>query len=88
MVMISEKKKDPLHIKVPPPRVMKAKRPMKEVKEARDPEYKTIELDVSEWESVKLMKRSDIKPEDIVKKDFKESAGTEKREKEAVEAAA
>ncbi|PIO58812.1 hypothetical protein TELCIR_19743, partial [Teladorsagia circumcincta] len=84
------KKKEPLHIKVPPPRVMKAKRPMKEVKEARDPEYKTIELDVSEWESVKLMKRSDIKPEDIVKKDFKEvrSAGNEKREKEAVEAAA
>ncbi|KAK6012016.1 hypothetical protein OSTOST_22843 [Ostertagia ostertagi] len=45
---------------------------MKEVKEAKDPEYKTIELDASEWESVKIMKRSDIKPEDIVKKEFKE----------------
>ncbi|KAK5980214.1 hypothetical protein GCK32_010310 [Trichostrongylus colubriformis] len=83
---LKEKKKEPLHIKVPPPRVMKAKRPMKEVKEAKDPEYKTIAMDNSEWESAKVLKRSDIKPEDIQKKEFKETAGTDKRV--AVEAAA
>ncbi|KJH53585.1 hypothetical protein DICVIV_00013 [Dictyocaulus viviparus] len=68
---VEEKKKEPLHIKVPPPRVMKAKRPMKEVRSARDPEYKTLELDISEWESVKILKRSELNPDDFNKKDSK-----------------
>ncbi|EYC18611.1 hypothetical protein Y032_0027g1611 [Ancylostoma ceylanicum] len=55
----------------------KAKRPMKEVRSARDPEYKTLELDISEWESVKIMKRSEINPDDIVKKEFKDVAAAE-----------
>uniref|UniRef100_A0A7I4Y6K1 Uncharacterized protein n=1 Tax=Haemonchus contortus TaxID=6289 RepID=A0A7I4Y6K1_HAECO len=87
-VLKKEKKKEPLHIKVPPPRVLKAKRSMNEVKEAKDPEYKTLELDSSEWESAKIMKRSDLKTEDIEKKEFVEPAGQEKQEKEVVEAAA
>ncbi|KAK6757805.1 hypothetical protein RB195_015556 [Necator americanus] len=77
------KPKTPLHIKVPPPRVMKAKRPMHEKRDAHDPEYKTLELDISEWESVKIMKRSEI--------DNKENEGNapvEKKNVEAVEAAA
>ncbi|VDM60125.1 unnamed protein product [Angiostrongylus costaricensis] len=49
----------------------KAKRPMEKVRSSRDPEYKTLELDISEWESVKIMKRSEINPEDFVKKDCK-----------------
>ncbi|KHJ75600.1 hypothetical protein OESDEN_24784, partial [Oesophagostomum dentatum] len=62
-----EKTKEPLHIKVPPPRIMKARRPMREVRSARDPEYKTLELDMSEWESVKIMKRSEINLDDTKK---------------------
>ncbi|CAJ0588106.1 unnamed protein product [Cylicocyclus nassatus] len=80
-----EKPKEPLHIKVPPPRIIKAKRPMNQKRSATDPEYKTLELDVSEWESVKIMKRSDIKDEDIEKKEFKSNIPTRKA---AVEVAA
>ena len=40
---------------------------MREIRSARDPEYKTLELDISEWESVKIMKRSDINLEDMKK---------------------
>ncbi|XGW09142.1 hypothetical protein V3C99_011449 [Haemonchus contortus] len=86
--VLKVKKKQPLHIKVPPPRVMKAKRPMTEKKEAKDPEYKTLELENSEWESAVIVKRSDIKTEDIERKEFVEPAGQERQEKEAVEAAA
>ncbi|EYC18614.1 hypothetical protein Y032_0027g1612 [Ancylostoma ceylanicum] len=66
-----EKPKEPLHIKVPPPRVLKARRAMKEVRSARDPEYKTLELDISEWESVKIMKKSEINMDEIVRKEYK-----------------
>ncbi|VDM63083.1 unnamed protein product [Angiostrongylus costaricensis] len=40
---------------------------MKEVRSARDPEYKTLDLDISEWESVKIVKRSEINPKEILK---------------------
>uniref|UniRef100_A0A0K0CZ55 Uncharacterized protein n=1 Tax=Angiostrongylus cantonensis TaxID=6313 RepID=A0A0K0CZ55_ANGCA len=55
----------------------KAKRPMEKVRSPRDPEYKTLELDISEWESVKIMKRSEINPEDFVKKDCKVDGKTQ-----------
>lgn len=44
---------------------------MKEVKEARDPAYKTLEPDFSDWESVKIIKKSEFNPDDL-KKDFKQ----------------
>ncbi|KAL6744447.1 hypothetical protein Aduo_017381 [Ancylostoma duodenale] len=66
-----EKPKEPLHIKVPPPRVLKAKRAMKEVRSSRDPEYKTLELDISEWESAKIMRKSEINMDEIVRKEYK-----------------
>ncbi|KAK6757802.1 hypothetical protein RB195_015555 [Necator americanus] len=65
--MKEEKQKEPLHIEVPPPRILKAKRTMKEVRSARDPEYRTLELDMSEWESGKIMKRSEVNLEDLKK---------------------
>ncbi|CAJ0588110.1 unnamed protein product [Cylicocyclus nassatus] len=51
------------------PSKRKAKRPMIEVRSARDPEYKTIQLDASEWESVKLYKRSEINLEEFLKQE-------------------
>ncbi|WKY12782.1 hypothetical protein Q1695_003964 [Nippostrongylus brasiliensis] len=60
-----EEKKDSQPIKIRPPRVIKARRPMKEVKEARDPEYKTLEPDFSDWDSVKLLKKSEINMEEL-----------------------
>lgn len=41
---------------------------MKEVRSARDPEYKTLELDMSEWESAKIMKKTEINMDDFEKK--------------------
>ncbi|KAK6757801.1 hypothetical protein RB195_015555 [Necator americanus] len=49
--MKEEKQKEPLHIEVPPPRILKAKRTMKEVRSARDPEYRTLELDMKRAEN-------------------------------------
>lgn len=46
----------------------KARRAMKEVRSARDPEYKTLELDMSEWESAKIMKKTEINMDDFEKK--------------------
>ncbi|RCN25777.1 hypothetical protein ANCCAN_28508 [Ancylostoma caninum] len=66
-----ERPKEPLHIKVPPPRVLKAKRAMKEVRSARDPEYKTLELDISEWESAKIMRKSELHMDEIDRKEYK-----------------
>ncbi|KAK6757806.1 hypothetical protein RB195_015556 [Necator americanus] len=57
----NQQAKTPLRIKVPPPRVLKARRRIKVVRDPRDPEYKTLEPDFSEWESVKIMKRSEFK---------------------------
>ncbi|KAJ1353336.1 hypothetical protein KIN20_009942 [Parelaphostrongylus tenuis] len=43
---------------------------MEKMRSAYDPEYKTLELDISEWESVKILKRSEINSNDL-KKDAK-----------------
>ncbi|CAJ0598299.1 unnamed protein product [Cylicocyclus nassatus] len=63
-----EKSDEPLHIKVPPPRIMKARRPMKIVRSSRDPAYKTLEPDMSDWESAKIMKRDELIAENLDKK--------------------
>ncbi|CAJ0597027.1 unnamed protein product [Cylicocyclus nassatus] len=63
-----EKPEEPLHIKVPPPRILKAKRSPKEVR-ASDPQYKTLELDLSDWDSVKIIKKSEANLDEILKKD-------------------
>ncbi|KAJ1362500.1 hypothetical protein KIN20_022070 [Parelaphostrongylus tenuis] len=75
---INQKKveKEPLHIKVPPPKVIKAKREMGKMRSPYDPEYKTLELDISEWESAKILKRSEISPEDL-KKEYKVGDNTQ-----------
>ncbi|KAK5986564.1 hypothetical protein GCK32_012096 [Trichostrongylus colubriformis] len=56
---------------------VKARRVMKEVKEARDPAYKTLEPDMSDWESVRLMKKSEVNLDEIVKKDIKHLDATQ-----------
>ncbi|KHJ90890.1 hypothetical protein OESDEN_09253 [Oesophagostomum dentatum] len=61
-------KEEPLHIQVPPPRIIKARRPMDEVRSPHDPEYKTLEPDNSEWESVRIMKRSELNDNGVEKK--------------------
>ncbi|VDO30420.1 unnamed protein product [Haemonchus placei] len=71
LVVIPDDKREPLQIKVPPPRVLKARRAMVEVKEARDPLYKTLEPDMSEWESVRLLKKSEVNLEELLRKGSK-----------------
>ncbi|KAJ1355037.1 hypothetical protein KIN20_012155 [Parelaphostrongylus tenuis] len=51
----------------------KAKRSMEKMRSATDPEYKTLELDISEWESVKILKRNEVNIEDV-KKEYKASS--------------
>ena len=41
---------------------------MIEVRSPHDPEYKTLEPDNSEWESVKIMKRSELNADEVERK--------------------
>nr|CDJ97128.1 unnamed protein product [Haemonchus contortus] len=70
-IQAKDDKREPLQIKVPPPRILKARRAMVEVKEARDPLYKTLEPDMSEWESVRLLKKSEVNLEELLRKGSK-----------------
>ncbi|KHJ89022.1 hypothetical protein OESDEN_11165 [Oesophagostomum dentatum] len=52
---------------------------MDEVRSPHDPEYKTLEPDNSEWESVRIMKRSELNDNGVEKKKAEESVVQQSR---------